>query len=232
MLTAKKKISVREAVPKSSSAEFFYTAQDWFRANSKIVGGAVLAIAALLIVGYLYTSGKTADDLAANRELRKVQPLYQQQQYRLAITGDPNTNTMGLEEIAEKYSGTPTAEVATIYLGNAYLYTGELEKAMSAFDDASPDTDLLQSAAIAGKAAVYEAQGDHANAAELFEKAARLFENELLSTERYYAAGRDYALAGNMEKAREMLLLVKESKTQKYQQSADRLMTQYGLGDE
>lgn len=232
MLTAKKKISVREAVPQSTSAALFYKTKEWFQANTKIVYGVALGLAALLIVGYLYTSGKAADDLAANRELRKVQTLYQQQQYRLAITGDPSQGIMGLEEITEKYGSTPTGDVAMIYLGNAYLYSGELEKAESVFDDVSPSTDMLSAAATAGQAAVAEAKEQYAEAASLFEKAARMFENDLLSGERFLAAGRSYAMSGDLNAAKEMLTLVKENKTQRFQQEADRLMAQYNLDDE
>ncbi|MDT8323506.1 MAG: tetratricopeptide repeat protein [Bacteroidota bacterium] len=229
MLTAKKKISARDAVPKSSSADFYYAAQDWFKANTKLIGGAVLAIAALIVVGYLYMSGVAADDLAANRELRKVQELYQQQQYRLAIGGDASQGIMGLEEITDKYSGTPTAEVAMIYLGNSYLYAGDLDKALQVFEDASPDTDMLRAAALAGEAAVYEAKGEFAQAGPLFEKAARVFDNELLSTERFIAAGRAYGKAGDSERAAEMLDMAAESKNQQAQQTADRLRAQFGI---
>ena len=232
MLTAKKKISVRQAVPQSASGDFFFSVQEWFRNNTKIVAGAALAVAAIIIIGYLYTSGQAADELAANRELRKVQELYQQQQYRLAITGDPAQQVMGLEEIVEKYGGTPTGEVAMVYLGNAYLYSGEYDKALAAFEDASPGTDMLRAAALAGQAAVYEAKENHAEAAELFERAADGFDNELLSSERYLLAGRNFAEAGNMEKARELLLKVKEGKSTRYQPDAERMLAQYGLAEE
>lgn len=229
MLTAKKKISVRQAVPQSSSSDFFFSAKEWFQANTRIVGGVALGLVAIIVIWYFYSSGKTADDLAANRELRKVQQLYQQQQYRLAITGDPAQKVMGLEEIVDKYGGTPTGDVAMIYLGNSYLYAGELDKAMATFEDASPDTDMLRAAALAGQAAVFEARGNSAEAAELFEKAALAFENELLTTERYISAGRNYAGSGNLEKAKELLEKVKTSKSTKYHPDADRLMAQYNL---
>ncbi len=229
MLTAKKKISVRQAVPQSSSAEFFYNAKEWITANSKIVGGVALGIVAIIVIWYFYSSGKAADDLAANRELRKVQQLYQQQQYRLAITGDPAQKIMGLEEIVDKYGGTPTGDVAMIYLGNSYLYAGELDKALATFEDASPDTDMLRAAAISGEAAVLEARGNSADAAELFEKAALTFENELLSAERFLTAGRNYAESGNLEKAKELFEKVKTFKSTKYHPDAERLMAQYNL---
>ncbi|MDX9757589.1 MAG: tetratricopeptide repeat protein [Bacteroidota bacterium] len=232
MLTAKKKISVRQAVPQSSSADFFFTIQEWFRNNTKLVGGIALAVAAIIVFGYFYLSGKSADELAANRELRKVQELYQQQQYRLAISGDPARQIMGLEEIVNKYGGTPTGDVAMIYLGNAYLYAGELDKAMEAFEDASPDAVMLRAAALAGQAAVLEARGKSAEAAELFEESAAAFDNELLASERYVLAGRNYAEAGNKEKARELLEKVLDLKTARFHPDAERLLSQYNLTEE
>ena len=85
---------------------------------------------------------------------------------------------------------------------------------------------MLSAAAVAGQAAVAEAKGNHADAASLFEQAARDFDNELLSGERFLSAGRAYALSGDMTSAKEMFELVKTNKTQRFQQEADRLMAQ------
>ncbi len=232
MLTAKKKLSVREVVPKSSSSIFFYEAQDWLKQNAKIVGGVVLAIVAIVVLWYFYTTGKAADDLEANRQLRMVMPLYQQQQYKLAISGDPNQGVPGLAQIVDKYDGTSTGQTAMIYLGNAYLYTDELDKALATFEDASPDSDMLSAAAVAGQAAVYEAKKKWAEAAPLFEKAATIFENDLLTSSRQLSAGRAYALAGDKDKAKAMFELVKESKSTRYHQDAERLLVQFDLVQE
>ncbi|MCZ7558205.1 MAG: tetratricopeptide repeat protein [Bacteroidia bacterium] len=229
MLTAKKKISVREAVPKSASANFFYDAQEWLKQNGKIVGGVVIGLVAIIVVWYFYSSGKAADDVEANRMLRQVMPLYGQQQYKLAITGDPNQNIPGLKTIVEKYGGTPTGQAATIYLANAYLYTDELDKAYETFDDASPDSDILNAAALAGKAAVYEAKKNYKDAAPLFEKAANAVENDLLRSGHQLSAGRAYGLSGDKEMAKKMLELVKEAKSTRYHQEADKLLAQFEL---
>lgn len=232
MLTAKKKISARQAAPTSRTTDFFTTAQFWITENPKILGGVVLGIAAIIIVAYLYSSGRAADDLAANRELRKVQELYQQQQYDIAINGDPAQGIIGLEEIVDKYGSTPTGEIAKLYLGNAYLFTDELDKAMATFKDASPGTEMLRASVFAGQAAVYEARGEYEEAASHFEKAATNFENELLTAERYLMAGMNYGEAGKMDKAKKMLEKVKESKNTRFHPNADRLLAKYQLTEE
>ncbi len=229
MLTAKKKIASRKVIPQSKSARLYYDLQEWFRDNMKLAGGIALGVAAVIIIGFLYVSGQAEDDLEANIQLRLVQELYQQQQFKLAITGDPTRNIPGLQEIASKYDNTPTGQIALLYLGNAYLYTGDLDNALQTFEDASPDGDLLMAATLAGQAAVYEAKQNYGEAADLFRKAAERFENELLSSERYLAAGRNYGMAGDMDMAGEMLAKVKKEKNPRYHPDADRLMAQFGI---
>lgn len=229
MLTAKKKLSAREVVPKSASANFFYDAQEWLKQNSKIVAGVVIGLVAVIVLWYFYSSGKAADELEANRQLRQVMTLYGQQQFKLAISGDANQNIPGLTKIVEDFGGTPTGQTAMIYLGNAYLYTDQFDKALQVFDDASPDTDMLRSAAVAGKAAAYEAKKNYAEAASLYEEASTMFENDLLTSARQLNAGRAYGLSGNKEKAKEMLELVKEAKSTRYHQEADKLLAQFDL---
>jgi len=229
VLTAKKKLSAREVVPKSASANFFYDAQEWLKQNSKIVAGVVIGLVAIIVLWYFYSSGKAADELEANRQLRQVMTLYGQQQFKLAISGDANQNIPGLTKIVEDFGGTPTGQTAMIYLGNAYLYTDQFDKALQVFDDASPDTDMLRSAAVAGKAAAYEAKKNYAEAASLYEEASTMFENDLLTSARQLNAGRAYGLSGNKEKAKEMLELVKEAKSTRYHQEADKLLAQFDL---
>lgn len=229
MLTAKKKLSAREVVPKSASANFFYDAQEWLKQNSKIVAGVVIGLVAIIVLWYFYSSGKAADELEANRQLRQVMTLYGQQQFKLAISGDANQNIPGLTKIVEDFGGTPTGQTAMIYLGNAYLYTDQFDKALQVFDDASPDSDMLRAAAVAGKAAAYEAKKNYAEAASLYEEASTMFENDLLTSARQLNAGRAYGLSGNKEKAKEMLELVKEAKSTRYHQEADKLLAQFDL---
>jgi len=229
VLTAKKKLSSREITPKTTVATIYYDAQEWIRKNSKLVGGIVLGVVAIIIIGYLYVSGKAADDREANRQLRLVQELYQQQQYKMAIMGDPNRGIPGLEEIVTKYGGTPTGEIAAVFLGNSYLYSGEYDKALDTFERASPKADVLRAASVAGQAAVYEAKEDFARAAKLYERAAGMIDNDLLTSERHLAAGRAYALAGDKAKAKRLLEKVKESKSTRFHVDADRLLAKFGL---
>jgi predicted negative regulator of RcsB-dependent stress response len=232
VLTAKKKLSSREPARKSRKAMLLYDTQEWLKENTKIVGGVVIGLVALIVLWYFYSSGQTADDIEANRQLRLVMQLYQQEQYQLAITGDVNQGIPGLERIVREFDHTPTGQTAMIYLANAYLYTDEVDKAFEAFDNASPKSDILRAAAIAGKAAVHEAKEEFAKAAPLYERAAKMFDSDLIASSRHLAAGRAYGLAGDKKKAKEMLDRVKNAKSTRYHQDADRMLAQFELLEE
>lgn len=229
MLTAKKKITQREAVRVSRATTIWYDAQEWFRVNARMVGGIAIGVVAVAAALYFYTSAKASDDIEANRKLRPVMEMLQQQQYPLAISGDPARGITGLKDIAAQYDNTPTGQQAMLYLGQAYLALGEYDKALAALEDASPEGDLPVSSVTAAKGAVFEARKKYAEAGDLYRKAAEQFENEYITTERYFLAGRAYAMAGDKEQAKEMLEKVRESKSQRHQPEAERLMTQYGL---
>ena len=229
MLTAKKKIAVREAVPQSSMMSSVERAKDFYGEYSRYIFGGLALVAAIVIVGYIMMAGKGENETQASMQLRKVVALYQQQQYKLAITGDPARGVPGLKDIADKYGSTPSGSVAALYLGNCYLYTDQFDKALEAFDAASPSDDLTASNVLAGKAAAYEGKKQFGEAAETYEKAAKAFVNDLLSANRFLCAGRNYAMAGNKEKALAALEKVSEAKTPRYENDVKRLIAQYDL---
>jgi tetratricopeptide (TPR) repeat protein len=229
VLAAKKKIAVREVAPKSSVYEYW----DKFRAfvdkyqKYLLYGG--IAVVAIAVFGYIYISNKRTNNEEASRMLRIVQPLVQQGQYKLAIDGDKARKINGLQDIVNQYGGTPTGELAGLLLGNCYLYTDQFDKALTAFDDASPSGDLLSSAAYAGMAAAYEGKRDYASAAKYYEKAASKYENEFLRASRYFNAGRMFCMSNNKEQAKEMFAKVRESNTPRFETDIMRLNAQYGL---
>ncbi len=229
MLTAKKKIVKKEAGNENASPFSWQSIQAFFTDNAKIIGGVAAGVVILIVAIYFYNAGKEQDNIDASRELTKVQALYQQGQYKLAIAGDPSRGIPGLKEIASKYSGTPNGELASLYLGNAYLYTDDYTNAISTFESMSPDTDLLKAAVEAGIATAYYNKGDYKQAAEYFEKSAKTYENDFMSADRYLSAAEAYLQMGDKESAKTMLAEVKKAKTTKYQRDITRLTAQYDI---
>lgn len=229
MLTAKKKIAVREAMPQSGMSSFWDRTRTIYTQYGRYILGGLALVVAIGAVWYITSSGEAEDEITASVQLRKVVTLYQQQQYKMAITGDPTRGVAGLKDIADKYSSTPSGSLACIYLGNCYLNTEQYDLAVAAFDAASPSDDLTKSNVVAGKAAAFEGKKQFAEAAELWEKSAKMFSNDLLSAGRFLNAGRAFALAGNKERALASLEKVSEAKTPRYENDVKRLMAQYEL---
>jgi tetratricopeptide (TPR) repeat protein len=229
VLTAKKKIAVREVVPKSTYMNYWYNVRELITTNSKLVSGIAVGILVVSVAAYFYFSGKAADEKEASRQLRVAEMIFQQQQYKIAITGDPGRGIPGLQEIARKYDNTAAGQSASLLLGNAYLYTGDFEKAYAAFDNASPSSDMLKSAVYAGKAAALEGKKNFAEAAEFFEKAAKKYDSKFLAAQRFLDAGRDYCLAGNKSSAVEMFKKMKEQRVRRFEPEMQRLISQYDL---
>jgi tetratricopeptide (TPR) repeat protein len=229
VLTAKKKIAVREAMPQSGMSSFWDRTRTMYTLYGRYMLGGLALVVAIVAVWYITSSGKAEDEITASIQLRKVVTLYQQQQYKMAITGDPTRGLAGLKDIADKYSSTPSGSTAAVYLGNCYLNTDQYDKAIEAFDAASPADDLTKSNVVAGKAAAFEGKKLFAEAAEMWEKAAKMFSNDLLSAGRFLNAGRTYALAGNKEKALAALEKVSEAKTPRYENDVKRLIAQFEL---
>ncbi len=232
MLAAKKKIAVRQAVPQSGVLAYWEKAKEFYGKYSKwILIGAVL-VAAVIVAYYVYSSRQAAREAEAGSQLRKVQTLFQQQQYKLAIDGDPARGIPGLKSIVESYGGTTSGTTAAMMLGQSYLYTDQFELALAAFDDANPSNDLLKANALAGMAAAHEGLKNYAEAAKLYEKAADRHPNDLLKAGRYFAAARAWGLAGDKDKAADALRYVQEANTPRYEQDVKRLQSQLGIEDE
>ncbi|MDH7515769.1 MAG: tetratricopeptide repeat protein [Bacteroidota bacterium] len=232
MLTAKKKIAVRPAVQQSSVMSTWEKVQEFYAQYNRWILGGLIVVVAIAVAAFIYTSRQRERESEAGIQLRKVQPLVSQQQFKLAIEGDPTRGIPGLRSIVENYGGTTSGTIAALMLGQCYLYTDQYDRALEVFQDASPSDDLMKSNRLAGIAAAYEGKKLYAEAAEYYEDAADMFENDILVATRYFKAARNWCLAGKPEKAKAALEKVDNAKTPRYQQDVVRLRAQYNLENE
>lgn len=230
MLRAKKKISVREPIQESTFTTKWFEVQNFVRERSKIISWISIGVIAIVVFGYIYFTNKKSENIQASVELSKVLPLYEQQQYKLAIEGDPTTRTPGFKNVASSFSGTNSADVANLYLGNCYLYTGQYDNAIAAYESSNPAGDILKSGVFAGLGAAYEAKKDYKKAAEYFEKAALKFKDDQISADRLVQSARNYALSGDKSKAKELYETIKnEYKSPRYSREMDKYVAELGI---
>ncbi len=182
----------------------------WYETNKKLLANVGIAIALLVAGGWFYINNKNTNNQKAANEFAKVFSYYDNGQYQLAINGVPEKNVRGLQAIVNDYGSTRYGNLAEFYLANCYFNTGEVDKAMAAYDDASLDAPILESSRFAGIAACYEAKMNHADAAKYFEKAGKSNANDPNTAEYLANAARNYAQSGNKEQAIELYKLIKK----------------------
>lgn len=163
--------------------------------------GIVVLVAALL--GYRAWQGSRSAE--GQRQLGAAISLYEGGDYRQALDG---TDTVpGLLEIADRYGSSATGEQARFLAANAYFQLGDTDEAL-AFFEAYDGDGLLGASALAGQAAVLEAQGENARAAALYLRASGEFESPATSPRYLLDAARAFAAADDAEAAQEALQTV------------------------
>lgn len=200
MLRPKKKIS-RKEIKQDKLVTTYFRIYDRIYNYRKhlIIAGIVIVVAALGTI--LYYNNLQAENERAMTELGKVYPLYDEARYNAAIYGMPEQNIPGLRDISEQYRRTEAGRIATFYLANAYYHLGEYDDAYRYFNEFRGDDSLLRASALAGRAAIYEVRGEHARAAELYERAATRFGKTAITPENLKHAGRNYLEAGESTRA-------------------------------
>ncbi len=209
MLKPKKKLTRRE-IKQDKLVTTYFKVYDRIYESRRAVFTVIGIIALVLVIYLLYTNNLRSENQQAMTQLGRVFPLYDEGDYAKAISGIPERNIFGLEDIVRNYGGTETGNLASFYLANSYYHLGDNDKSYEYFDRFRSRDPLLRASALAGKAAIHETRGEHSQAAELFEQAALRFGKTAITPENLKHAGRNYFQAGSATKAIEVLEKLKE----------------------
>jgi tetratricopeptide (TPR) repeat protein len=210
MLKARKKITHKE-IKKDKLVTAYFETKEWFiKAENKkriyTVSGIIIVIAVLI---FFYISNKNAKNEEAEVKLSAVITVYEQNNYQMALDGDPTQNVMGLKEIVDKYGSTESGETSKLYAGNCFFNLNDYDNALKSFDDYSGKNDIVKASCLSGIGAVYEAKGDLKKAGEYFEKAANVNKDVVINPENLYYAVRAYSQAGDKESANRVFGILK-----------------------
>jgi len=228
MLKPKKGLSKREMKEDKLVTSYFKT-RTWIEANRRLVSYIVAVPVILLAVFWFVENNRRQSNERATTDLAKVFSLYDQGQYQLAIDGIPQENIRGLQSIVDDYGSTHSGEMAKLYLADSYFNLHQYAKALKYFQGVDLGDKLLSSSALAGEAACYEAQGNHEDAANLYEQAASKYMTALEAPNDLFKAASNFSLAGNKNKAADMLHRIKkEFPTSTYARDIDRYLAEFG----
>jgi TolA-binding protein len=209
MLRPKKKISKKE-LKEDALVSTYVKATGWYEENRKRVNIAALVIVILVISAVVFMNNRRSGNEKAMTELGRIYAYYDDAQYILAIDGVPERNITGLKSIVDNYGSSEAGELARFYLANCYFQLRRFDEALQEYKDFSPGSQLLTVSRFAGIAACYEARGQYEDAASMFEKAAVTYGNDISAPENLGHAARNFALAGNKERALDLYRKIKK----------------------
>lgn len=151
--------------------------EQFIEKNQKMIVNIILGLV-VIIVGYFGYNKFIAEPHAqeAANQIFNAQNYFEQDSFDLALNGDGNV--LGFIEIADKYSSTPSGNLANYYAGLSYLYIGDYSNAIKYLENFSSDDLLLSNLAKANIGDAYMQLGEYKKAAEHYKKAAASKQNE------------------------------------------------------
>lgn len=180
--------------------EVYTRTELFFEKNKKAVSIGVTAVLALvvLVLGYrkFYAEPRAKQALDA---IWKAQYYFEIDSMDLAMNGDGNYP--GLLEIVDQYGSTPSGELAHFYLGSIMMQKGDYEAALSYYQEAEPEDDVLRAMAVGNQGDALVELGRADEALGRFEKAADMMNNELTTPMYLMKAGMVYQQKGDWKSA-------------------------------
>ncbi len=165
----------------------------------------IAAIVLLLCAGggtfFWMQHQKTSEEEAA-LQLSRVAPFLDRGEYKTAINGA--AKIPGLKKISDDYSGTPSGNMATLLLANAYYSIKDFDSALKVFKAVSIENKDLAAAALAGTADSYVGKNQMGLAAESYQEASKKAENTVLKAQYLAHAADSYQALNQLQKASEL----------------------------
>ncbi len=165
----------------------------------------IAAIVLLLCAGggtfFWMQHQKTCEEDAA-LQLSRVAPFLDRGEYKTAINGA--AKIPGLKKISDDYSGTPSGNMATLLLANAYYSIKDFDSALKVFKAVSIENKDLAAAALAGTADSYVGKNQLGLAAESYQEASKKAENTVLKAQYLAHAADSYQALNQLQKASEL----------------------------
>ena len=153
----------------------------------KIVGVVVVLLALFFVYRNYIQEPKIKE---AQNQIYFAQRYFDADSFRIALNGDGNV--LGFLDIADKYSSTPSGNLANLYSGICFLRLGEFQNAINSLEKFSSDDYLLSNMAKANMGDAYMELKDFKKAAAMYKAASEENANDL--TTPYYLFKQGLAL--------------------------------------
>ena len=189
---------VQQNIKPSAEDNLLYVA---IKYKAVIIGVLVL----LLCIGggiFFWMQHQKTSEQEAALQLSRVAPILDRGEYKTAITG--TGNLPGLKKIADDYTGTPSGNMASLLLANAYYSIKDFDSALKVFKSVSIENKDLAAAALAGAGDSYVGKNELGLAAESYQEASKKAENSVLKAQYLAHAADSYQAVNQLQKASEL----------------------------
>jgi tetratricopeptide (TPR) repeat protein len=203
---------------------------EFFEENRKFVQWGITGAIVLVLGVVIYARNASSNEAAAAAELGKIFPYVDREEYEIALNGIPERNVAGLLSIIDNYGGTDSGDLARFYAATSLYRLERYNEALDSFEHFGPSHDFLKVSRLSGIGACYEALHEYESAAEYFEQAAGLVPTNASVPENLHHAARNYGLAGQKEKAVDLLRKLKKNHPNTtFGREADRFISQVAV---
>ena len=144
--------------------------EQFIEKNQKLLVRGVLVIIIVVgaILGY-YRFYKAPMEQEALKQMFVAENLFEKNSFNMALNGDGNAP--GFLEIIDKYSSTPSGNLANYYAGICYLHLGDIQNAIKHLEKFSSDDVIFSSMVTANLGDAYMQLGDFKKASSYYQKA-------------------------------------------------------------
>lgn len=202
-LKGPKSITTQSRDVAGSRVGWMWTLREFYEEQKRLVTwlgiGAAVIVAG--IFGYNYI--RNAQSNSADEALGSILKYHEDADYRTALEGAGDA--MGLLDIVDRFGGTSAGNLARFYAGDALFRLGDYDGALEHFEQFDADNDIIGASAVAGRASIYEMNGDFERAGEYFERAAGMEHNLVYGPRYLLSSARAYIQAHVYDKAEGVL---------------------------
>lgn len=197
------KKQVKEELEQDVLLETFSKAQSFYDKNKNAVIGAAIAFVLFIggSVGYYYYA--EAQESEAQELMGYASQAYLQGDYQKALTGSNADFTVGFEQIINNYGMTDAANLARYYAAVSTFKLGNYQEALQYIRSYEVPEGIMGVGPLSFHAVIHTELGNHAEAAQMYVKAAEWDVNDSTTPYNYLEAANAFHDAGNNEKAQQ-----------------------------
>ncbi|MEI6846759.1 MAG: tetratricopeptide repeat protein [Chlorobiaceae bacterium] len=162
----------------------------------------VILLACLGTGTFVWIQHRQASEQEAALQLSRITPFLDSGKISTAINGEKNIS--GLKKISNEYAGTPSGNMATLLLANAYYSIGEFDTALKIFKTVCIANNDLAAGALAGAGACYINKNQFALAADTYQEASKKAENSVLKAQYLLKVAESLQQLNQLKKATEL----------------------------